>query len=521
MGNSIKFSRDYILIFTIVLLSTVLIFVFSKEKINYHLDELLTYTLSNSTTYINFEPGERYEEYGELQESFLSVAEGEAFDYQKVWENQADDVHPPFYYVLIHTISSFMPGEFSKYIGIAVNMLFNALTILLLFKFSLLLSNSKKIAYATSLFWAVNPGVISDMMFIRMYIMAMFFCLLISYVHIKHMHNVTIRNYKFYLSLFLVSVAGFLTHYYFIIFTFFLCAFYVLYLLIKRKFKGLLMYIATYILTIACVLGIFPSVYTHILGDGNRGEQSFDNFLSLEGYAENVKVFWTIISDNFFGGYLLYLTIGMVVIVFATGLTPLKKYASKSFLDRSSIWTYILLIMSCTLFILLISNIAVFSVERYIQPAFPILILIFVTLLFHGVKLVSTENITMVIGCVMLVVICLTGYTKTTSFEYMIKDSEKALEVAEKFEDKNSVYLYELPWKILTHYEELAHYQSVTFYKMDDLDALAQRTNYDDFVLYINSDDESIVKSIVDRLPKVEKYTQLNNYGYSHVYYLE
>ncbi|MFP7492984.1 hypothetical protein SFC66_04270 [Terribacillus saccharophilus] len=520
MGNSLKSSRDYVVVFAIILLSTLLIFAFSKDKINYHLDELLTYSLSNSADYLNIESGKRYEDYEAFQNQFLTASENDRFNYEQVWTRQAEDVHPPFYYVLIHTISSFMPGEFSKYIGIAVNMIFNALIIVLLFKFAMLLTGNRKIAYITSLFWAINPGVISDMLFIRMYIMAMFFCLLITYVHIKRMQQVTARNYTFYLALFFASVAGFLTHYYVLIFTFFLCALYVLYLLVKKKFKELLLYVVTYILTLGAVLLIFPSIYNHLLGEGNRGEQSINNFMSLEGFVGNAKIFWRIISDNFFGGYLVYLLIGIVLLLITT-LLPLKKYANKSVLGQSSVWQYVMLIVPCTLFGLLVVNIAVFTVERYIQPIFPLLILIFVTLLFHVVRLYTAKTISLIIGCVLLAVICITGYTKTTSFEYLMTPSAEALDIAEQYRDKDSVYLYEIPWQVVPSYEELSYLNSVTFYTPDKMEALVNDTDYDDFILYTNSGDESVVQSIVDQLPNVDTYTKLYHYEYNHAYYLE
>ncbi len=519
MGNSTKFIKGNILIISIVLLSTMLILFFSTQKVNYHIDELLTYSLSNSTSYIDLSPGEKYESYGQFQERFLTTTDETNFDYKNVWRNQANDVHPPFYYVIIHTISSFIPDVFSKYIGIAVNIFFNALIIFLLYKFSLLITNNKNIAYITSLFWAINPGVISDMMFIRMYVMTMFFCLLISYIHIKHINKVTTVNYKFYLSLFLVSVAGALTHYYFLVFTFFICALFVFLLVYRKRFKELFIYIGTYILTITSVVVIFPSVYNHIFGGGSRGEESIENFTNADGYLQSAKGFWKIISNNLFGGYLLFLV--TVISITCITLWLRRKRNSKAILEHQSILKILFMLIACTLYFLLISNIAVYQSERYLQPIFPILILAIVPLLFQVVKLFFSKNISMLIVCTLLIIICINGYTKTTSFEYLKLDSEESIKIAEQYSDKNSIFIYDKVWKIPTNYVELSHYKSVTFYNIKDLDSLYQNTNYDEFVVYIHSNDESIIKSIVEKFPKIEQYKKLNNYGYSHVYYLE
>lgn len=56
--------------------------------------------------------------------SALTVQQEYAFNYKSVFYNQAQDVHPPLYYVIIHTISSFFPGTYSKWFAIIPNMMF-------------------------------------------------------------------------------------------------------------------------------------------------------------------------------------------------------------------------------------------------------------------------------------------------------------------------------------------------------------------------------------------------------------
>ncbi|MFB9795301.1 hypothetical protein ACFFQG_32435, partial [Shinella granuli] len=82
MGTKTKFSRHHILMIAMILLSTVITLFLSTQKINYHLDELLTYSLSNGTDYINIKPGETYELYGKHQESFLTPSGETRFNYQ-------------------------------------------------------------------------------------------------------------------------------------------------------------------------------------------------------------------------------------------------------------------------------------------------------------------------------------------------------------------------------------------------------------------------------------------------------
>ncbi|MEI3525679.1 MAG: hypothetical protein V8Q27_05755 [Eubacteriales bacterium] len=58
---------------------------------------------------------------------FLSqstVTEGHAFDYAIPYRNEEADVHPPFYYFLMHTLSSLVPGKLSIPAGVGLNLCF-------------------------------------------------------------------------------------------------------------------------------------------------------------------------------------------------------------------------------------------------------------------------------------------------------------------------------------------------------------------------------------------------------------
>ena len=103
---------NYIFLIILLLLQFLLCLHFGNEKAGFHEDEIATYGLANSpdgiwpTWGINqWRSGEEY------KNSFL-VNQNTRFSYTMVYENQEKDVHPPLYYMIIHTISSFVPGIF-------------------------------------------------------------------------------------------------------------------------------------------------------------------------------------------------------------------------------------------------------------------------------------------------------------------------------------------------------------------------------------------------------------------------
>jgi len=76
-------------------------------KVNYYIDEIYTYGLSNyngNGIDMEIEYDKTYTPGTSVYDDYMKVQNGQRFDYVNVWRNQTNDVHPPLYYALIHTI---------------------------------------------------------------------------------------------------------------------------------------------------------------------------------------------------------------------------------------------------------------------------------------------------------------------------------------------------------------------------------------------------------------------------------
>ena len=130
MNISDKKSRIFLAV--VIVLSLALSTVFMMNKQGYHEDELLTYNLANSANTLKTD--------GEWNSGadfidYLSVSDGDRFNYEQVYENQIIDAsHPPFYYGLVHTVCSLFPNQFSKYFAFSINVLAMAGILIMLFK---------------------------------------------------------------------------------------------------------------------------------------------------------------------------------------------------------------------------------------------------------------------------------------------------------------------------------------------------------------------------------------------------
>lgn len=108
-----------------------LMIVVIDTKENYHGDEIFTYGLSNHNNGITMKPQRAPYSYAPAINAYLeymTVEKGEEFQFSNVWANQAQDVHPPLYYSIIHFLSSLYSGKFTKWIAGGVNILFMLLT---------------------------------------------------------------------------------------------------------------------------------------------------------------------------------------------------------------------------------------------------------------------------------------------------------------------------------------------------------------------------------------------------------
>ncbi len=86
-------------------------------KVGYHVDEMLTFHLANHQGFaLKINDGHIYSG-AQLWQEYIVVNKANTFDYANVFTNQQHDVHPPLYYILIHTICSFSPDSFSMWMG--------------------------------------------------------------------------------------------------------------------------------------------------------------------------------------------------------------------------------------------------------------------------------------------------------------------------------------------------------------------------------------------------------------------
>lgn len=390
-----KRNKKGVLIGVLLLLNILVMVSFGARKNGYNVDELYTYGLSNSYFDPFIDVKENTQLSNEYIQNYFTVQNDEKFAYDSVYDNQSKDVHPPLYYFLFHTVSSLLPNIFSKWIGISINIVCFILAWIILYKLSKIILKDNYLSLVPPVLWGLSSGAISSVVFIRMYVLMTVFVLLTTYLHARTIEKQIFKN-KDLIFILVTTFLGIMTHYYFVIFAFFLSACYFFYLLIQKKLKYLFSYVTIMFLSLFLSVLFYPSILTHIFS-GYRGTEAVSSFATstntVSTLLSNFFAYYDILNQSIFSNTLSYLLviIGILlgVILVKNILTTPKKNRwhtnenadiAKEKVDKSVFMLLMFFVISSLMYVFIIAQVAPYKADRYVSPIFPLIILIFVFL---------------------------------------------------------------------------------------------------------------------------------------------
>lgn len=280
MINRLKYKKFFVLCFAV---SIIYIF-FACIKSGYFIDEIYSYGLANSYYKTDISEYDIYDRItgGEVFYDYLTVNNGEKFNYSSVYSNQIRDVHPPLYYMLLHTVCSFTPGRLLKSNGILLNFIFMYICLFFLYKLCLKIFKKEEyceyLSLAAAAVYAFSCFAVSTVIYIRMYMMLTMLTVIYAYCH------VLLVDEKKYIRLFpfsgFILMLGFMTQYYFIIPAFFISLSYFIYILVKKKFKIAALYTVIMLAALMLSYAVFPYFVSQLRGDNNTYMQNLSSDLS-------------------------------------------------------------------------------------------------------------------------------------------------------------------------------------------------------------------------------------------------
>lgn len=316
---------------------------------------------------------------------YITVDGRDAFHYLSVYFNVKDDTHPPLHYILLHTISSIFQGKAEAWMGCLINLALMAAILIFLIKTGRILAETlgiesygRPFGLACAAFYGLSAGAVATTLLIRMYALLTLFCVLFFYLILKKWTDTGFERHNF--CLILVTAMGFWTQYFFLFYCALLAAVTAAGLIRSKRIRELWGFVRS--MAVAAVLGIalFPFAFSHVFS-GDRGAETLGSLgEGFSGYGQRMAAFLEILKNRTFSPWfwvlVLLLTVGVFAVKRKEGKLPEQKLQGQT---RAILW---MLVLPTVGYFLLAARVSPFLVDRYIMAIFPFVILIGTAALF-------------------------------------------------------------------------------------------------------------------------------------------
>ena len=364
---------DILIIILICVLQFALSLFWADQKQYLAPDELFSYVSANNQDYIGTVPKDEWLS-EEWYLDYVSVQPEHTYDYSIPYYNQDKDVHPPLFYLFLHTASSLIPGEFSFRSGVAFNIFFFVACTIVLYFLGKEIFGNRGCGLMTAFLFSISYAGINTMVFVRMYMLMTMIVLLHALVYMRYMEQEKVP-WEGYLFLGLTLVAGMLTQYYFVIIAFFFAVWYGVKFLYQKRYKKVAVFVGTFVISAGASIALYPTMLHHIFGT-SRGVEARENFGQADGYLGKLKTMWGLLDSQLFTN--MFLLIILAIIIMMIGSKLFGKELSKKPAGKIGV-----ILFACAGYFLIVTKIAPYQIDRYLMPIYPLIYLVVIGIVFN------------------------------------------------------------------------------------------------------------------------------------------
>lgn len=492
---------------------------FCVQKKGFHEDEYYSYYSTCRTAGFWIENQTWMEKQDYLQE--YVVKPGEGFRYDFVKQVQSWDVHPPFYYWVLHTVCSLFPGVFSKWFGLGINLFCYGISLCLFIILSKQIlsllpdieeEEKNKITAGFLFTFGMSCGILSGVTFIRMYMLLTCFVLGITILHIRQMRSDDRIGISFLLSIWVCTYLGFLTQYYYMIYLFFLAAFFFLYqVFYKRRWAQGFCYGVVLVSALMAAYFTYPACLGQMF-KGQRGGQAVGNFFDFSNTLNRFCFFMDLYDRFMWAGALIVVILGMLLFfLYSVWKKRSRQYAVA--LQKPEI--FLMLLFALAGYFVAVSKTALLLGDtsvRYQMPVYGIAQLcIFTWILVQGKVLGisrKARNRLLLLLLLLLTVGNFYGYAKK-NVAFLYPEDEKQIQFAREHESDPVVYLYDpaQTWCVWDSTDELLEYPAIYFAEQTDTASIEDKTilEADKTVVYVSSLTNEAERYALELLSKMKQ----------------
>lgn len=465
--------RNIIIGLIIILSMSILCYFEYFQKKGYHEDEMYTIVSSNNPIWENGLLDNSKPEWktkSELEKQVLNIKK---FDIATVYDNQVKDVHPPLYYLLVNVFNSIIPSNVFHN-GFIINLIFFVLIQFIIIKI-LNLIDQKKAIIPTLLLMDFSVFMINMITFQRMYTLLTFFCLLYFYYNLKLEKNNFNKDKKIYLGIYISTILGFLSQYFFLIFALVIFIINIRKMLKNKDKINARNYLLVHIFSAVTALIIYPVSIKHVLF-GGRGIGTLVNlnfFTKIFGYMnlfkQNIGIPFIIVSI-------------LCILFFIQSSKEYRKYFT----------------FPVVFYFVIVSYLAPFIDIRYIMIIIPFVIMI--------IMMLSTNVLDEKLTIILTILLCLLGF-RFGKPVYLYSDYKDIKDISINYSDNNYVYICDGSFVVLKDITSMLNYNNTI------------AINYKETDLSILKNDEKLNNEFIlrmeDWMDKDKILNELKDYGYN------
>lgn len=430
---------------------------------------------------------------------YLTIQPKDALNYGMVYYNQSRDIHPPLFYFLVHTVSIFFMGHFSKYIIFGINLVFMVLSLWTIKNIFEKL-DKKYLIIPTLILYGFSMGAISTVIFQRMYSMLNFFVLIFISANIDIIKKDFDIDKKLWNKLTWIVLLGFWTQYYFCIVAGVVAVLVLIGVIRKQGKQGAIMYILKYLKMAVIGVLFYPLSINHIFfsyrGVGKAemargfGEKLVE-YLNMIGYSFSVPV--------------LAMAICLILLVMAVAVKSVNdKKVDKNALGAGTI------IFSVICYVCVIVKVSPelqdANIIRYIMCVLPLIIISILLLIDTVIKNKNVLKYSLV-GISLVISVYGLMFSEPA---FLYKGYAKYLEIAEENKEDKFVYVGDTVFNHIQSMPEFATYTESLILNENQLDVLENDSKLpeeNEFILSIKK-----YKGADEILAKVIEKTGFSNY---------
>lgn len=300
MKQSTLSSKKTVLLLSLIILAQLayITYTFGWQREGWHSDETWSYGYANAW----YQPQLYYDDEtlnrtnfdtwtsGHIFRNYIEVQDGQQFSYGSVAHNMSQDLNPPLHSLLLHTICSFFPDNFSWWYAYIINILSFIAAIISLYFLGKELTHSQKTALFICFYYGILSGALSTFIYLRCYAMLTAIAILYAYFHCKLYNTRFQKPLPCLAGIFLLNIIGGLSHYYFLAFAFCFAVVFFIWQIVTKQFKTAGLYTAVMAVSVGIVFLLWPHTIDLITRSPNM-------------YAEHMPLYWEIkICFHFLAG---------------------------------------------------------------------------------------------------------------------------------------------------------------------------------------------------------------------------